>query len=585
MNIDSLVLCIIISIMFFVLIKEWLLPELAVFLALAAIILLGILEPGEALIGFSNSGVHTVALLLIIAATVSKTGILGEIFEKILGKNKSMPLVLFRLMLPVSSLSAFMNNTPIVTMLIPTIQHWAITNHIRPSKLLIPLSYATILGGTITLIGTSTNLIVQGFLIERGIDEFHLFDFSIFGIPIALAGILYMVVVGHYALPNRKDNTESFTDEKRNYLFEFIVDKTSKLVGKTIEEAQLRHLQEIFLVQIIRNDRMIVPAPNDYIIQAEDTLVFSGSRYAFQQILQINGLTLSKDSSPTLNNGTLYEVVISNRSPLLYKKIKESNFRSKYNAAIVAVKRKNKQITSGIGNIILKRGDSLILLANHDFSNSWGDSVDFHLVSPIKMVKRSTTFEKVMIIGILTGFILTSIFQLLSIFQLCLLSTSLILLTRTLSISDAKKAISWDVIILMGCSIGIGEAIEKTGLAISVASFLTKLQPHLGIVGIIIAFYFITMIMTEVLNNLATAAFMFPIGFSIAQQINVEPIMFAMLTAIAASCSFLTPIGYQTNLLVYGPGGYKFTDYIKVGLPLSFICMSITIFIACLKWL
>jgi len=163
MNIDSLVLCIIISIMFFVLIKEWLLPELAVFLALAAIILLGILEPGEALIGFSNSGVHTVALLLIIAATVSKTGILGEIFEKILGKNKSMPLVLFRLMLPVSSLSAFMNNTPIVTMLIPTIQHCAITNHIRPSKLLIPLSYATILGGTITLIGTSTNLIVQGF--------------------------------------------------------------------------------------------------------------------------------------------------------------------------------------------------------------------------------------------------------------------------------------------------------------------------------------------------------------------------------------------------------------------------------------
>jgi di/tricarboxylate transporter len=188
-------------------------------------------------------------------------------------------------------------------------------------------------------------------------------------------------------------------------------------------------------------------------------------------------------------------------------------------------------------------------------------------------------------IGILLGIIFASIFQLLSIFTLALIATAILLLTKIVTVSDAIKAINWNVIILMGSAIGVGKAIEKTGLAHNVAAFLIELQSSLGIIGILICFYFVTLILTEILNNLATAALMFPIGFSISLQLDLDPMMFAMITAIAASCSFLTPIGYQTNLLVYGPGGYKFTDYLKVGLPLSFICMSVTIFIAYLKFL
>ncbi|OAS84635.1 SLC13 family permease [Metabacillus litoralis] len=587
MTLDAIILCIILSSMFIVLIKEWLSPEFTVFLAISALMLTGILTPTEALNGFSNPGVHTVALLFILGAAVSKSGILHELVNKILSPKKSISQILLRLMVPVSALSAFMNNTPIVTMLIPTLQNWASSNHIKPSKLLIPLSYAAILGGTITLIGTSTNLIVQGLLLEKGLEGFHLFDFTYFGIPLTFAGILYIVFIGHYLLPSRTANIETFQDEQDNYIYEFVIEKNSSLIGKTIMEAMLRDLNQLFLIEIIRNESIIVPAPNDEILESGDILVFSGNPEGLMKISHVLGLKHNIENQRNLlNNHTiLYEVGISDHSPLLYKKIKESHFRSKYNAAIVAVKRKSKQITSGIGNVVLKPGDTLLLLAKNDFVKSWTDSEDFYFISSINTTNKQTRIGKIVIIGILLGIIFASIFQLLPIFTLALIATVILLLTKIVTVSDAIKAINWNVIILMGSAIGVGKAIEKTGLAHSVAAFLIELQSSLGIIGILICFYFVTLILTEILNNLATAALMFPIGFSISLQLDLDPMMFAMITAIAASCSFLTPIGYQTNLLVYGPGGYKFTDYLKVGLPLSFICMSVTIFIAYLKWL
>lgn len=263
----------------------------------------------------------------------------------------------------------------------------------------------------------------------------------------------------------------------------------------------------------------------------------------------------------------MFEVVISSHSPLLNKKVKESSFRSKYNAAIFAINRKNTQITSGIGNIVLKTGDILLLLTKEDFFNTWKDSEDFFVISPIKVSNKTTRSGKIMVIGILLGFIISFAFQLLSIFQLSLLTAAMILVTHLLSVSEAKRAINWNIIILMACSIGVGEAIEKTGLAQIIASFITPLHSSVGVLGIVFTYYVITMVMTEILNNLATAALMFPIGIPFRNSLHLEPIMFAMITAIAASFSFLTPIGYQTNLLVYGPGGYKFTDYIKSWIP------------------
>jgi di/tricarboxylate transporter len=589
MNIEIVILATIIGSMFIVLIKEWLVPELTVFLALSAIILFGILTPEEALKGFANPGVHTVGLLFIIAAAVSKTGLLDELIEKFLTKQMSLQGILFYLMLPVSTLSAFINNTPIVTMLIPSLQNWGITNNIKPSKLLIPLSYAAILGGTITLIGTSTNLIIHGLIIDKGLKGFHFFEFIYFGIPLTLIGIFYFVLVGHRLLPNRNHNIESFEDEKNNYIFRFYVEKTSPLIGRTIKEALLRDLHDIFLFQIMRKEKMIIPASKDEVIREEDVLFFSGSTDGILKIGKNTGLRLCTENKHekvlTSKHASLYEVVISSNSPLIYKKIKDVNFRSKYNAAIVSVKRKNKQMISGIGNIPLQPGDTLLLLAKQDFIHSWKDSDDFFLISPVHQPQNQIKWKNSLILAILVGVILSSSFQFLSIYKLSLIATVIFFIANIVNVSDAKRAINWNILILMASSIGIGAAVEKTGLAAFIASFLINIQNSLGLIGILVVYYLVTLIMTELLNNLATAALMFPIGYSIALQLSLDPVMFAMITAIAASCSFLTPIGYQTNLLVYGPGGYKFTDYIKVGLPLSLICMAITILIASIKWL
>jgi len=444
MSLDIIILCIIICCMFIALIREWFLPEFTVFLTLSVLIITGILSITEALNGFSNPGVHTVALLFIISAALSKSGILDELIQKILIPNKSLPHILFRLMFPITSLSAILNNTPIVTMLIPTLQKWAFSNNINPSKLMIPLSYAAILGGTITLIGTSTNLIVHGLLLEKGFVGFHLFDFAIFGLPLTLAGIIYFAFIGHYLLPNRPH-----------------------IRGKSVEKQQ--HCNHTF--------------------------------------------TVTKES--VLN----------------------------------------------------------------------GQSTQVGALPPVNKFKKQPRYVKFVTLGVLMGLILASIFQLLSTIEIALITACIFILTKILTVPEAIKAIHWNVIILMGSSIGIGKAIEQTGLAQTIASILLEVQYSLGIIGVVILFYITTIILTEILNNLATAAFMFPIGYSISTQLNLDPMMFAMLTAIASSCSFLTPIGYQTNMLVYGPGGYKFSDYIKVGGPLSLICLILSIIIAYAKWL
>ncbi|WP_417897212.1 SLC13 family permease [Bacillus haimaensis] len=282
---------------------------------------------------------------------------------------------------------------------------------------------------------------------------------------------------------------------------------------------------------------------------------------------------------------TFYEVCISRNSTLLNKKIKESNFRSKYNAAIISVKRKEQQITSGIGNIILKPGDTLLLVAKRDFIKSWSDSDDFYFVSPVDQDKKQTPYIKKIVTILLFGIIISSAFQIIPIFNVVLIATAVIILTKILTVTEALKAINWNILILMGSAFGVGTAVESTGLAQILSSKIIDLQNSIGIVGILILFFVITMIMTEILNNLATAALMFPIGYSISIQLVLDPMMFAMITAIASNCSFLSPIGYQTNLLVYGPGGYRFKDYLKVGFPLSLLCMSVTILVAYFKWL
>ncbi|MGM0876138.1 MAG: SLC13 family permease [Bacillota bacterium] len=588
MTVEAIIVSIALITMFFTLIKEYFPPDLTVFMTLAAITLFGILTPEEAVKGFSNSSVHTVALLFIIGSAAYNSGILHHFVTKLLNSSKNLNWVLTKLMTPIFFLSAFINNTPIVVMLTPTIRNWAIKQKLSPSKLLIPLSYAAILGGTITLIGTSTNLVVHGLLQQKGLEGFTMFEFMYIGIPLSIIGLLYMILYGQYQLPDRKDMINSFQESSKKYIFEFIVPTDSILVGKSITEAKLRNLHDLFLIQILRGNQIISPAPNYEIIQPKDRLIFSGNAKSMIALENIKGLKLwaEEDELPTKyhkGNMTFIEVVISHSSPLVEKKIKDSNFRAKYNAAIVAISRNNKQIMSGIGNTKLKPGDALLLITGKDFQNRWSNSKDFYLVSNLSLEAISPHQIKV-VFTVLIGIISLISFGILPIFKAALLGVLTLIVTKSIQPSELRKAIDWSVLILMASSIGIGTAVEKTGLAEIVASLITSLGVTFGLFGIAFLIYFITSILTEMINNLASAAFMFPIGFSVSETVGYDPKLLAIIIAVSASCSFITPIGYQTNLIVYGPGGYRFSDYIKVGLPLSILCMITTVWIASALW-
>lgn len=589
---EMIFVAIVLTMMFIILVKELFPPDVILFSTMSIFLLSGIITVEEAIQGFSNSGVITIALLFIISYCTFNSGILQYVLRNYLRANQKLSLILIKLMIPVASLSAFLNNTPIVAMLTPVVRIWAIRNDIAPSKLLIPLSYATILGGTITLMGTSTNLIIHGLLQQNGYSGFTLFEFAYIGIPISILGVIYMSLIGHHLLPDRKniDILQSIEESSKNFIFEISVSKDSYMVGKTIKDANLRKLKNVFLIQIIRSNKTISPVAHDEIIQSNDLLIFSGQVNGINHLLKNGGITLKPESIEFITHykkgeSILIEAVISHNSPLLNSKIKETNFRSLYNAAIIAIRRNNKNITSGIGNLMLKPGDTLLLLTRENFLQTWSNSRDFYLLLDITPKTSIQPTNKIIITSVvLLGMIGLVSFNIISILKAAMIGVTVLLLTKSISPSEARKSIDWSIIVLMASSIGIGTAVEQSGLTNMIAAIIIQLNGVFGLFGIAILIYLATTILTEILHNLAAAAMMFPIGLSIAMQMGLDPKMFAMLIAISASCSFMTPIGYSTNLIVYGPGGYRFSDYVKVGFLLSIICMISTVIITLSIW-
>jgi di/tricarboxylate transporter len=579
---------VVLILMFISLIKEWFSPELTVFLALSILILTGVLPLQEAFEGFANPAVHTIALLMVIAYAAQKSGVVPKVLTNLLGRNKRISIVLLKIMLPVSFLSAFMNNTPIVAMLTPIVHKWGIQHKISPSKLLIPLSYAAIIGGTVTLIGTSTNLLVHGLLQQAGHPGFSMFQFTLIGIPLFIICLIYMMVFGHKQLPNNKDLIETYQSTNKEFTIEVKVTPDSTWIGKTVKKVNLRALHDVFLIQMLRYKNVITPVPHYEVIQANDILIFSGNIESIMNLQHVKGLILTTPTED-LNianqhiDKNLVEVVVSHSSPLVNQKIKNTNFRAQYNSVIVAVRKKSQQFSSGIGNIVIKPGDSLLLLTGKDFMKSWANSRHFYLVSDINTSDSSRPEKAKIIIPTLIGVILLASLQLLPILHAGLVGIIVLIVTKSITTSEVKKAVDWGILILIASAIGIANAVERAGLPMIITNLL-DFEKSINLLLLCFLIYFFTLIITEMISNIAAAALMFPIVFSIATQFGYNPELFAMIIAIAASCSFITPIGYQTNLLVYGPGGYKFTDFFKVGLPLSILCMCITVFLTVLIW-
>ena len=591
MSFDMVFLLILLLTMFAVLIFEVARPDMVIFTVLIILLLSGILTVDEALSGFSNEGMLTIALLFILAGAVQKSGLIQQLMEKWLKNSRTLIGSMLRFFVPTSAFSAFLNNTPIVVTFTPIIKKWCEERGIAPSKFLIPLSYATILGGMITLMGTSTNLVVHGLLLDFGMEGFSIFTLAAVGIPVAVAGLIYLFTIGYKLLPDNQGFGKQVKENYKEYIAEMHVTKDFRFLNMTVKQAGLRELKGLYLIEIIRGEERISPVGSTSLIQCGDRLIFTGMISTIAELQKMKGLELETGTTITLDDlkdGSikLVDAIVSSQSSLLSKSIKKLQFRSRYDAGIIAVNRNNERIKSKIGDIVLKPGDSLLLLAGTDFVEKYHHSNDFFVVSPLDtpaFLNQSRKKGWFSIIMLIAG-IMTVTIGWLSMFTAMALAVLVFLAAKIITPQEAKKYIHFNVLLLISSSFGIGTAMRKTGLAEWLANGLLSFAESLGLLAVLFMIYVLTNVFTEIITNSAAAVMMLPIGIEMALTLAVDPQGVAVLIAIAASASFITPIGYQTNLIVYGPGGYKFKDYVKVGFPLSSLVMVTSVLIIYYIW-
>ncbi len=553
---------------------------------LTALIALGVLTPAKALAGFGNEGLVTVAILYVVAAALQETGGVYWISKNLLGRPLTVLGAQVRMMTPVTLVSAFLNNTPVVAIMIPAIAEWAKKNGYAASKLMIPLSYAAILGGTMTLIGTSTNLVVNGLLIRDQGHGLGMFEIAWVGVPTALVGIIAVLVLSRRLLPDRKPVLQNM-DNAREYSVEMTVAAHGPLVGQTVAAAGLRHLGHVYLVEIGRADHVIPAVSPNEVLQAYDRLVFVGVVDSVVELQRIPGLLPATDQVFKLDgprtNRVLVEAVVSNSCPVVGQSIREGRFRTSYGAVVIAVARNGVRLHQKIGDIVLRAGDTLLLEARPAFVARQRNSRDFYLVSQVSG-SNPLRFERAgLAAGILIAMVAVVTLGWLPMVSAALVAAAAMVLTGCLTPSAARRSIDWQVLIVIGAALGIGQAMDSTGVAAYVAQGLTAIagsDPHLNL----LVLYIVTALFTAVITNNAAAVLMFPIAQGIAASLGAPIIPFAVTVMLAASASFATPIGYQTNLMVMGPGGYRFMDYFRIGLPMTLITGAVAVLVIPLAW-
>ncbi len=589
-----------IGLVFLGLVKNWGSPDALILGAAVVAGLAGIIKPEEVFRGFANESVLTVAALFIVAAALRETGALDLIGARMLGKAKTERSAMVRLGASVVSSSAFLNNTPIVAMFLPVVTDWCRKHRVSPSRLLIPLSYFAILGGICTLIGTSTNLVVNGMMAEwskvhrddaalvRQLHPMSLFELGKAGLPMALLGLLYLLTVGRRLLPDRKDLIEQLGESMREYLVDMLVQPGCRLVGQRIDQAGLRHLPGLFLYEIVREGRAISPVEPDEVLREGDRLTFTGAVGTIVDLERIPGLIPAADdnyetSEAKRRDRRLCEAVVSTTSPLVGKTIRGADFRALYNAAIMAVHRGGARLKGRIGDIVLRPGDTLLLQAGPHFVRAHRNDPDFFLVSRVdeaRPVRHERASLALALLGLLiAGFAAATKFEFLPPEVLiAFIVAGLMVVTRCISVTDARQSVDWQTLVTIAASFGLGKAIENSGLARMIAQGVFQGVHTLGPVGTaampvvaLSSIYLLTTLLSELLSNNAAAALMFPFGIATAQLFGADARPFAMAIAFAASAAFATPIGYQTHMMVWGPGGYKFTDFTRVGIPLDIL--------------
>jgi len=562
------------------LVREWLDTASAVFGAMLLLLSVGIITPDQAFDGFSNQGMLAVGFLYIIAFAVQSTGYLDSVGRFLLGEKRDVGYKkrLIRFLYPVSFASGFMNNTPIVSMFIPMIKSWCRRMNLSPSKFLMLLSYATILGGTCTLIGSSTNLVVHGYLIDHGYEGFTFFEMGIIGYPIMIVGVLILVFGISHLLPDRKDVMVELDETTRDFVAALKVTDKYRYIGATVENAGLRHLQGLFLFQIERDGERITPVKPDEHILEGDRLFFTGVPSTIVELQKENGLEIINDPDIDLKNydsnkSKIFEVVVSNGSRLIGKKVKNSNFREMFDAVIIAIHRHGERVESKVGDIRLAAGDTLLVLAPNNFLDKWYNSREFLLVSQSKDVPSRPLWQKIFIISVLGAMILLVTTGIYPMIVGSSLAAAVLMVSRSVTMQDAFKAINWKVLLIIASAFGISEALVNVGISSILAEQIVSLGLTMGEWGVIFLLAGMTLVYSEMVTNSAAAAIIIPLIVVIAEQTGISVHALALSVVFGATISFATPISYQTNTMVQGPGNYKFTDYLKAGIPLDIIML------------
>ncbi len=556
--------------------------------AVGALLLAGVVDQDQALSGFAASAPITIAALYVLAGAATVTGALSPLIDRVLDGSPNRVASsaaeqsrarVGRLAVVSGALSAVLPNTPLVALAAPRVVTWCRRSGVSASPYLIPLSYAAVFGGVITVIGTSTNLVVSDLLVAQGGDPLGVFEITGVGLPVAAVGIVVLVFTAPRLLRNRRGAGHDAGVAAQPYTIALRVDPGGPLVGQTVDAAGLRHLQGVFLAGVERAGN-VVPARPGTVLGAGDLCYFAGDVVDIVDLIEIRGLSSAEDAhlvgAGDRPDAGLFEAVVSERSELAGATLREAGFRARYDAAVLAIRRHDDELPGKLGTVVLRPGDVLLVLATPEFERQWRGHGDFSVIAPLDAPPPARRKRAGVAIAAVAAMIAATVTNLLDLMEASLLAAVVLVATQVISVTDARRSVNLNVVLTIAMSISLGTAVSVSGLAAEMATLLGSLGDPFGDVGRLVAVLVATMILTELLSNNAAAALMLPVALATASEAGLDPRSMAIVVLIGASCSFLSPIGYQTNLMVYGLGGYKFRDFTAVGAPLSLVTLIVT---------